>query len=106
MQLVRNHRFGTGFLLGSAGVLSVGALWFALSSPPPAYGQIPDAGAQRNEVIQELRTNNRTLTEIAGLLRDIRDDARKNAAKDKPHRPESEPQPAPQPPSQPPPQRP
>lgn len=55
-----------------AGLLSA-AMWRGLSSPPPAYGQIPDSGLQRDTMIKEMRIQSEKLTEIAGLLREIRD---------------------------------
>jgi hypothetical protein len=66
-----------GFLLGAGTVGLVAALWLGLGGPPSALGQIPDSGAQRADMIKELRDSNRKLAEMADLLRDIRDDARK-----------------------------
>ncbi len=67
------RRFWPAYLLGGLTVLAAGLLWQGLSKPPAAYGQVPDSGAQRYEMIAELRTSNQKLTEIAALLREIRD---------------------------------
>jgi len=69
----RNRRFWAPYLLGLATMLFVGLLWRGASSPPPAFAQIPDSGAQRVQMIAELRTANKKLTEIAKLLGEIRD---------------------------------
>jgi len=69
----RNRRFWTPYLLGLATMLFVGLLWRGASSPPPAFAQIPDSGAQRVQMIAELRTANKRLTEIAKILGEIRD---------------------------------
>lgn len=34
----------------------------------PAYGQIPDAGAQRDQLIQEMKTANAKLDRLAAIL--------------------------------------
>ena len=73
-------RFWSSFLLGACAVLVAGTLWLNLTAPAPALAQVPDSGAQRNAMIKELRSMNGKLTEIAGLLREIRDDARKAPA--------------------------
>jgi len=65
--------FWPAYLLGGLTVLAAGLLWQGLARPPAAYGQVPDSGAQRNEMIIELRTSNQKLAEIATLLREIRD---------------------------------
>jgi cell division protein FtsB len=71
--LDRNRRFWFPFTLGLAAMLFVGLLWRGADLPPPAYGQVPDSGAQRNEMIQQLRATNQKLTEIVKLLTEIRD---------------------------------
>ena len=76
----------SAYVLALATVLAGLLLWHGLSSPRAAYGQIPDSGAQFNEMIRELRTSNEKLTEIAGLLRDIRD-AQAEPKKDKERKP-------------------
>ena len=84
MRIARQRHFWQSFLFGAGTIILVGALWLTMSSPPPAYGQIPDSGAQRIEMIKELRAMNSKLDEISGYLREIRDDARKQmSAKDK-----------------------
>jgi hypothetical protein len=73
------------FLLGVSVTVIAVLAWFGLGAPPPAYGQLPDSGAQRADLIREAHTTNVKLDEIAGLLREIRDDARAaNPAKNKP----------------------
>jgi hypothetical protein len=62
-----------GYLLGLATCVFAGVLWQAVSHPPPTYAQVPDSGAQRNRMIQELMTANKKLSEIADLLKQIRD---------------------------------
>jgi len=76
------------YVLGGLAVLAAGLLWQGLGRPPAAYGQVPDSGAQRLEMINELRTSNQKLTEVVALLREIRDlEAGKAAAKDKEAKP-------------------
>jgi hypothetical protein len=65
--------FWSAYVLGGITVLAAGLLWHGLSTPPAAYGQIPDSGAQRLEMITELRASNQKLAEILGVLREIRD---------------------------------
>ena len=60
-------------LIMGVAALALLALGRALSDPPAAYGQVPDAGKQREIMIKELQAQNERLTEIAGLLREIRD---------------------------------
>jgi len=76
-------------LLAAAAVLLGLVLWSELWSPPAALAQSPpDAGAQRLEMIKQFETMNAKLGEIAGLLREIRDDARKaHSEGEKPKRP-------------------
>jgi hypothetical protein len=64
--------FWRGYLLGGASLLLLGLIWSVVSQPPPAYGQVPDSGAQRARMVQELVTANKKLTEITDLLKDIR----------------------------------
>mgnify|MGYP001392195470 CR=1 FL=1 len=70
-----------GFGGGLAAVLVAAALWQGLVRPAPAYGQIPDAGAQRRQMIEELVALNRKMAEANELLREIRDLARQKPAK-------------------------
>jgi hypothetical protein len=59
-------------------------LWPGLAAPRVAYAQIPDSGAQLNEMIKELRVSNQKLTDIAAVLREIRDaQPKKDKDKDK-----------------------
>jgi hypothetical protein len=67
--------------LGLAAVLAATALWQALLRPAPAYGQIPDAGAQRRQMIEELVALNKKMAEANELLREIRDLTRQKPAK-------------------------
>lgn len=64
--------FWRGYLLGGASLLALGLIWSAVSQPPPAFGQVPDSGAQRARMVEELVTANKKLTEITDLLKDIR----------------------------------
>jgi hypothetical protein len=68
-----NRRFWSPYLLGLVTMLFVGLLWRGAASPPPAYAQIPDSGAQRQQMIAELRTVNKKLSEIAKILGEVRD---------------------------------
>ena len=70
--------FGLGLVAALAGAV----LWQGLLRPPPAYGQIPDAGAQRRQMIEELAALNKKVAEANELLREIRD-----LTKQKPARP-------------------
>ncbi len=67
------RRFWPAYVLGGLTVLAAALLWQGLAKPPAAYGQVPDSGAQRNEMINEQRTTNQKLTEVVALLREIRD---------------------------------
>lgn len=59
--------------VGAAAALAAALLWHGPAAPPAALAQVPDSGAQRNEMIRELQIANRRLGEIADLLREIRD---------------------------------
>lgn len=63
-------------LLATAALLLAGMFYSGGARPQPVYGQLPDSGAQRNEMIRELRKVNMHLAEMTGLLREIRDEAR------------------------------
>jgi hypothetical protein len=84
--ITRNWR---AWLLGAATAVLALALWSQFWSPPAALAQSPpDAGAQRVEMIKQFDTMNTKLSEIAGLLREIRDDARKaHPESERPKRP-------------------
>ena len=41
---------------------------FGSTMPTPAYAQIPDAGAQRNQIIDELRTLNGKMDKLMAML--------------------------------------
>jgi type II secretory pathway component PulM len=87
MHMPATLRNWSPLLLGTVVVLLGLILW--LQIPQPALAQSPpDAGAQRLEMIKQLETMNAKLGEIAGLLREIRDDARKGHAElNRPKRP-------------------
>lgn len=63
---------GGAVLLASA-ALAVGLVLHVGSAPAPAFTQIPDSGAQRAAMLQELRALNEKLATMVELLRDIRD---------------------------------
>lgn len=63
----------TTFIAGALVASCALALWSVAWSPPTALAQVPDSGAQRAEMLREQRTTNQKLEEIAGLLREIRD---------------------------------
>jgi hypothetical protein len=79
--------FWRGYLLGLVTVALLGLLWQGASQPPAAYGQVPDSGAQRNRVIQELVTSNKKLSQIADLLKEIRDQNKAAPPARKPRKP-------------------
>jgi hypothetical protein len=79
--------FWRGYLLGLVTVVLLGLFWQAASQPPAAYGQVPDSGAQRNRMIQELATSNKKLTQIVDLLKEIRDQNKTDASAKKPRTP-------------------
>ena len=60
-------------LIGATIVLLLALTWFNFSAPPAALGQVPDSGAQRLDMIRELRTANTRLAEIVTLLQEVRD---------------------------------
>lgn len=78
---MRNHQrqIWTTLACGLLGALLGAVIWQGLVQPAPAYGQIPDAGAQRKEMIQELQTVNKKLSEVAGLLKELRDLAKEKS---------------------------
>lgn len=63
----------SAYVLGGVTVLALSLVWQGLFSPRAALAQVPDSGKQRNEMIEEQKTTNKKLTEIAGYLREIRD---------------------------------
>jgi hypothetical protein len=73
MTLTSNRRYWSAYALGVGTALMVVTLWLGLNSPPPAYGQVPDSGAQRQRMIKEMVTTNEKLTEVVNLLKQIRD---------------------------------
>ena len=74
------------YLIGAVAALAGSFLWQSLTAPRPAYGQVPDSGAQRNVMIKELQTANRQLREVSGYLKEIRD-LQKSDRKPDPHTP-------------------
>jgi hypothetical protein len=64
--------FWTAYVLGVVTVAGLGLFsqpWRA----PAALAQVPDSGAQRNEMIRELRKANVQLGEMTKLLKELRD---------------------------------
>ena len=66
-------RSASPFLLGVVATLLTAILWTRLPGPRSASAQIPDSGAQRALMVDELRLSNQKLAEIVTLLREIRD---------------------------------
>lgn len=78
----------SGYALALGCVLLVVLLGQTKPKVDQEPAQLHDAGAQRNAMIVELRASNQKLTEIAALLKQIRDqDGPKAAEADKPERP-------------------
>ncbi len=71
-RIVRSRRFWSAYLLGIATVGAAAFAWQGLAARP-AYAQVPDSGAQRAELIAEQKLTNQKLSEVVGLLREIRD---------------------------------
>ncbi len=72
LRLVGPRRVWSAYLLGMLTVALAALAWQGLAARP-AYAQVPDSGAQRLEMVSELKLSNQRLGEIAGLLREIRD---------------------------------
>lgn len=70
---IRRRRYWSAYVGGGLTVLAAGLLWQGLTDPPRAYGQVPDSGQQRIEMISELKASNQKLAEAVTLLREIRD---------------------------------
>jgi hypothetical protein len=81
--------FWRGFVIGGVMLVALALIWQGLSRPTPAYAQIPDSGAQRDRMIHEMVTTNKKLTEIANLLKEIRDQSAAEAPGQKPAKPNS-----------------
>lgn len=74
-----------GLVLLALGVSAAMNLW---PPPAPAGAQLPDSGAQRQQQLDELRSMNRKLAEIADLLRQFKEQQAAAApAKGEPARP-------------------
>ena len=86
-RLRNNTTFWRGFVLGGVMLAALGLLWQGLGQPPPVYAQIPDSGAQRQRMIQEMTTSNKKLTEIVRLLEEIRDQNAADARAGRPAKP-------------------
>jgi hypothetical protein len=73
------RRRGAPLAAGAGLMLAATWMWQILTPPPlqaqtsPAAQVLPDAGLQRNEMIQQLRTANQKLDVMIGLLKEIRD---------------------------------
>ena len=61
-----------GYVLGAATMFAVTIFAQSLLYPTPARAQVPDSGKQRYEMIEQLKTANKTLVEIRDLLRDMK----------------------------------
>jgi hypothetical protein len=66
----KRHSLLTGLMAGALAMWGLNAL---TATPRVAEAQVPDAGAQRAEMITQMRSMNDKLANIAGLLTDIRD---------------------------------
>lgn len=66
-----------GIAFGACAVLIVSWLVPAGRMPEAASVQVPDAGRQRQEMIEELRNVNKRLAEINQQIKEIREDAAK-----------------------------
>ena len=71
-RITRSRRLWGAYLLGVLSVAAAAFAWQGLA-PRPAYAQVPDSGAQRAEMITEQKITNQKLTEVAALLKEIRD---------------------------------
>lgn len=67
------RRGGAPLVIGAALMLALLLVWQAVTAPPPALAQVPDAGMQRNEMILQLKAANQKLDVMIGLLKEIRD---------------------------------
>ena len=67
------HRTNSRGLFVIAVALFAAMLLWRSSPAQPAYAQLPDAGAQREAIVRELRTTNAKLGEITELLKQIRE---------------------------------
>jgi hypothetical protein len=63
-------------IFGVALVIAGAMLGQVFHSPPPVYGQVPDSGAQRRELIALSKQTVERLDKIVGLLSQIRDQTR------------------------------
>lgn len=67
-----------GIVFGACAVLVVSWLMPAGRMPEASSVQVPDAGRQRQEMIEELRNMNKRLAEINQQIKEIREDATKS----------------------------
>ena len=67
------RRGGAPAVIGAGLTLGVVLVWQALTAPPPALAQVPDAGLQRIEMIQQMKLQTQKLDIMIGLLKEIRD---------------------------------
>ena len=58
----------TATLLVALQILILMGQWFGNNSPSPARAQIPDAGAQRAQMIEQLKSINDKLDQIIKLF--------------------------------------
>lgn len=73
MKLGRMQSLAAATMGGALMVLVLAFATWPATNPPAAYGQLPDAAAQRAELVMQARVTNEKLAEIARLLREIRD---------------------------------
>ena len=66
-----------GIVFGACAVLLVSWLMPAGRLPEAASVQVPDAGRQRQEMIEELRNVNKRLAEINQQIKEIREETAK-----------------------------
>ena len=69
-------------MLGALAVVAVSWLMPRAPLPEAASVQVPDAGRQRQDMIEELRSMNKKLTEISEILKEARDAQAKAEKKD------------------------
>ncbi len=83
----RGGSFLTGFAFGAAALLACVLVWGELSRPGVALAQVPDSGAQRAQMIAELKTANIRLGEMLVVLREIRDGEKPKGGEPPPAKP-------------------
>lgn len=69
----KRRAYWGAYALGAATMFAVTVFGQTILYPTTARAQVPDSGKQRNEMIDELKTANRTLVEIRDVLRAMQD---------------------------------